>query len=106
MLLLVLPTAGYSQADSLGKPSLGTRIGEDALTMLRVAGHTVSGPAHWESEDFLKAAGVAALIAGTALLERKVENLVRRFEDQPGRGGDAGLNVLPTGEGIVIVWRL
>jgi membrane-associated phospholipid phosphatase len=76
MLLLLSPGA-HAQNDSLRIPSLGTRIAQDASAMLRVAGHTLSGPTCWESGDFLKAGGVVALTAGTALLDRDTRDLVR-----------------------------
>jgi membrane-associated phospholipid phosphatase len=105
MFLLVLPPAGYSQTDSLRNPSLGTRIGEDASTMLRVAGHTLSTPAHWESEDFLRAAGVVALTAGTALLDQEMRDLVHRNQSSFGdrmahiavRYGEGGPMILLVG---------
>lgn len=76
--LLFLSPPGQAQTDSLSDSSLGARVGDDALTMLRATGHTLSGPARWEADDFLKAGGVVALTAGAALLDRDMRDLLHR----------------------------
>jgi membrane-associated phospholipid phosphatase len=78
IVLLVLSPAGHAQTDSLRSPSPGTRIGEDASTIVRITGLTLSAPTRWESGDFLRAGGIAALTAGTALLDRDMKDLAHR----------------------------